>query len=98
MFSATVDWAAVDKTVKMNHLKALVRGKAEAAIAGMRLSGQMYDLAWSPMERHFGRQQIIVNAQLKQIHSHPYINSRNSLVFPTGDKLRKSSDNVPVLR
>ena len=35
LFLATVDGATVDKSVKMNHLKILVEGKAKAAIAGM---------------------------------------------------------------
>ena len=57
---AMIDRATEDKIVKMNHLKTLVGGKAKAAIAGVGYSGQMYDWAWSTLERQFGRPQIIV--------------------------------------
>ena len=62
----------------MDHFKTLVGGKAKAAIAGMCYSGQIYDLAWSTYVRHFGQPQIIVNAQLKQIYSYPYIKPHDS--------------------
>ena len=78
LFFATVDNSGINDSLKMNHLKNLVTGKAKAAIAGMGYSGEMYRLAWETLSRNFGRTQIILNAQLMQIHAHQFIKPHDS--------------------
>ena len=75
---AKIDRIQIDDSLYMNHLKTLVTGKAKAAIAGLGYTGQMYTIAWDTLTRHFGRPQIIINAQLRQIHSHPPIKPHDS--------------------
>ena len=62
----------------MSHLKTLVKGKAKAVIAGLGFSGTMYNTAWNTLVSNFGRPQTIVNAQMKQIHTSPFIKSHDS--------------------
>ena len=78
LFRATVGSAPINNSLKMNHLKTLVTGKAKEAIAGMGYTAEMYDLAWDTLVRNFGRPQIIVNAQLKKIHGFPFIKPHES--------------------
>ena len=78
LFLATVDSAPIAESLKMNHLKTLVTGKAKAVISGMGYSGDMYLRAWNALVRNFGRPQLVVNSQLKQLHSFPFINSHDS--------------------
>ena len=51
----------------MSHLKTLVKGKANAAIAGLGYSGVVYSAAWNALGTNFGRPQTFVNAQMKEI-------------------------------
>ena len=76
-FLATVDQGGVADSVKMKYLKTLVSGKAKAA--GMGYSGAMYQVAWQILEHDFGRPELIVNAQLRKLHSHPFIKPHDSL-------------------
>ena len=62
--AATVHAANMDDSVKMNHLKTMVTGKAKEAIAGLGYTAEMYNVAWN-----FGKPQMVVNAQLKRIYS-----------------------------
>ena len=78
LFTATIHNAPIDDNAKMSHLKTLVKGKAKAAIAGLGFSGTMYNTAWNALVSHFGRPQTIVNAQMKQIHTSPFIKSHDS--------------------
>ena len=94
LFLETVDKAAIDDSLKMNHLKTLVSGKAKAAIAGMGYTGQMYAVAWNTLERHFGRSQIFVNAQLKQIYTYPFIKPHDSAQIIKYSQLVSSCVNV----
>ena len=55
----------------MNHLKTMVTDKTEEAIAGLRNTAEMYNVAWNVLVRNFGKPQIVVNAQLRQICSFP---------------------------
>ena len=63
--------ATVHDSVKMNHLKTMVTGKAKEAIAGLGYTAEMYNVAWNVLVRNFGKPQMVVNAQLKRIYSFP---------------------------
>ena len=69
LFQATVHAANIDDSVKMNHLKTMVTGKAKEAIAGSGYTAEMYNVAWNVLVRNFGKPQMVVNAQLKRIYS-----------------------------
>ena len=71
LFQATVHAANMDDSVKMNHLKTMVTGKANEAIAGLGYTAEMYNVAWNILVRNFGKPQMVVNAQLKRIYSFP---------------------------
>ena len=71
LFQATVHAANMDDSVKMNHLKTMVTGKAKEAIAGLGYTAEMNNVAWNVLVRNFGKPQIVVNAQLKRIYSFP---------------------------
>ena len=71
LFQATVHAANMDDSVKMNHLKTMVTGKAKEAIAGLGYTAEMYNVAWNVLVRNFGKLQMVVNAQLKRIYSFP---------------------------
>ena len=47
LFQATVHAANMDDSVKMNHLKTMVTGKAKEAIAGLGYTAEMYNVAWN---------------------------------------------------
>ena len=74
LFQATVHAANMDDSVKMNHLKTMVTGKAKEAIAGLGYTAEMYNVAWNVLVRNFGKPQMVVNAQLKRIYSFPPMN------------------------
>ena len=61
----------MDDSVKMNHLKTMVTGKAKEAIAGLGYTAEMYNVAWNVLVRNFRKPQMVVNAQLKRIYSFP---------------------------
>ena len=71
LFQATVHAANMDDSVKMNHLKTMVTGKAKEAIAGLGYTAEMYNVAWNVLVRNFGKSQMVVNAQPKRIYSFP---------------------------
>ena len=71
LFQATVHAANMDDSVKMNHLKTMVTGKAKEAIAGLGYTAEMYNVTWNVLVRNFGKPQMVVNAQLKRIYSFP---------------------------
>ena len=71
LFQATVHAANMDDSVKMNHLKTMVTGKAKEVIAGLGYTAEMYNVAWNVLVRNFGKPQMVVNAQLKRIYSFP---------------------------
>ena len=54
LFQATVHAANIDDSVKMNHLKTMVTGKAKEAIAGLGYTAEMYNVAWNVLVRNFG--------------------------------------------
>ena len=54
------------------------KGKAKAAIAGVGYSGSKFTAAWNALVTNFGRPQGIVEAQVKQIHTSPFIKSQDS--------------------
>ena len=76
--TATIHNAPIDDNAKIGHLKTLVKGKAKAAIAGLGNSGSKYTAAWNALVTNFGRPQAIVNAQMKLIHTSPFIKSHDS--------------------
>ena len=55
LFQATVHAANIDDSVKMNHLKTIVTGKAREAIAGLGYTAEMYNVAWNVLVRNFGK-------------------------------------------
>ena len=71
LFQATVHAANIDDSVKLNHLKAMVMGKAKEAIAGLGYTAEMYNVEWNVLVRNFRKPQMVVNAQLKRIYSFP---------------------------
>ena len=72
LFNAVIHNAPIDDNAKMSHLKTLLNGKAKAAIAGLGYT------AWDTLVRNFGRPQTVVNAQMKLIHTYPFIKSHDS--------------------
>ena len=81
LFLSTVHAANIDASLKMNHLKTLVTGKAKGVIAGLGYTGDMYDIAWITLVAHFGRPQVVVNAQLRQIYTFPPVKAYNSVAL-----------------
>ena len=77
-FNAVIHNAQINDNAKMSHLKTLVKGKAKAAIAGLAYAGALYHTAWDTLVRNFGRPQTVVNAQMKLIHTYPFIKSHDS--------------------
>ena len=71
LFQATGHAANMDDSVKMNHLKTMVTGKAKEAIAGLGYTAEMYNVAWNILVRNFGKPQMVVTAQLKRIYYFP---------------------------
>ena len=69
LFLSTVHAANIDTSLKMNHLKTLVTGKAKEVIAGQGYTRDMYDNAWKTLVAFFGRPQVVVNAQLRRIYT-----------------------------
>ena len=47
LFQATVHAAYIDDSVKMNHLKTMVTGKAKEAIADLGYTAEMFNVAWN---------------------------------------------------
>ena len=71
LFQASVHAANIDDSVKMNHLKTMVTGKAKEAIAGLGYTAEMYSVTWNVLVRNFGKPQLVVNAQLKRLYPFP---------------------------
>ena len=72
-FLATIDQPLADDGMKTNYLKALVTGKIKEAIEGMGYNAGTYRIAWDILARDFGRPELVVNAQLKRLHSYLFI-------------------------
>ena len=81
LFLSTVHAANIDASLKMNHLKTLVTGKAKEVIAGLGYTGDMYDIAWNTLVAHFGRPQVVVNAQLRRIYTFPPVKAYDSIAL-----------------
>ena len=81
LFLSTVHAANIDVSLKMNHLKTLVTGKAKEVIAGLGYTGDMYDVAWNTLVAHFGRPQVVVNAQLRRVYTFPPIKPFDSVAL-----------------
>ena len=62
----------------MQNLKTSLTGQAIAAILGMGFSSKSYYNAWDILCEKYGRSNVIVNAQLKKMHTHPPIRHDNS--------------------
>ena len=65
----------------MNHLRALVTGKAKEVIAGLGYTGDKYDIAWNTLVAQFGRPQVVVNEQLKRIYTFPPVKTYDSIAL-----------------
>ena len=78
-FVATIEQFGVAHSVKMNYLKTLVTGKAQAATEGMGYSVQLYHVAWQTLACDFGRCELVVNAKQRKIHAYPFNRAHDSL-------------------
>ena len=81
LFFSTVDAANIDTSLRMKHLEMLVTGKAKKVIAGLGYTRDMYDVAWNTLVAHFGRQQVVVNAQLRRIYTFSPVKRYDSVVL-----------------
>ena len=94
LFTPTIHNAPIDDNAKMSHWKTLVKGKAKAAIAGLRFSGVIYSAAWNALVTNIGRPQTIVKAQIKQIQLSPFIKSHDSAAITKHAQLITTCVNV----
>ena len=94
LFQATAHAANIDHSVKMNHLKTMVTGKAKEAIAGLGYTAEMYNVAWNVLVRNFGKSQMVVNAQLKRIYSFPPMKPYDEAAFIKFARIVSSCVNV----
>ena len=76
---AGINGSGASDSNKTQYLKCLVSGKAKAAIESRGFSDQMYQVAWQALEHNFRRPELVVNAQLRKIHAHPFIKPHHSL-------------------
>ena len=49
----------------------MVSCKGKETIAGLGCTADMYNMAWNVLVRKFGKSQVVVNAQMMQIHNLP---------------------------
>ena len=54
-----------------------MNGRAKAGIEGMGYNAGTYRIAWDILPRDFGRPELVVNAQVKRLHSYPLIKPHN---------------------
>ena len=94
LFQATVHAANMDDSVKMNHLKTMVKGKAKEAIAGLGYTAEMYNVEWNVLFRNFGKPQMVVNAQLKRIYSFPPMKPYDGAALIKFERIVSSCVNV----
>ena len=94
LLQAKAHAANMDDTVKMNHLKSMVTGKAKEAIAGLGYTAEMYNVAWNVLVRKFGKLQMVVNAQLKRIFAFPPMKPYDGAVFINFARIVSSCVNV----
>ena len=94
LFQATVHAANMDDSVKMNHLKTMVTGKAKEAIAGLGYTAEMYNVAWNVLVRNFGKPQMVVNAQLRRIYSFPPMKPYDGAALIKFARIVSSCENV----
>ena len=87
---STVHAANIDTSLKMNHLKTLVTGKAKEVLAGLGYTGDMYDVAWNTLVAHFGRPQVVVNAQLRRIYTFPPVKAYASVALVKNSRIVSS--------
>ena len=81
LFLSTVHTADIDTSLKMNHLKTLVTGKAKEVIAGLGYTGDLYDVAWNTLSAHFARPQVVANAQRRRIYTFPLVKAYHSVAL-----------------
>ena len=73
IFDDNIHQKQISNTENMHYLKTSVTGQAEAAKLGLGWSSQLYDHAWGLLCEKYGWWDVIVNAQIKEIHTHPPI-------------------------
>ena len=86
------DQPSLSSTEKMAHLQASVTGLAQQHIKGMLCSGDLYDEAIKVLNDRFGREQDIVDANLREIFSCP----SPSYLDPTSLERFQSSLNCAI--
>ena len=78
LFDAVVHQRPIRDLEKMQYLKTSLTGQAKTAKLGMGFSSQSYYHAWDILCQKYGRSDVIVNAQLKKIHTHSPIRPHDS--------------------
>ena len=94
LFQAIVHAANMDDSVRMNHFKTMVTGKAKEAIADLGYTAEMYNVPWNVLVRNFGKPQMVVNAQLKRIYSFPPMKFYDGAALIKFARIVSSSVNV----
>ena len=85
----------MDDSLKMNHLKTMVPGKAKEAIAGLGYTAEMYNVTWNVLVRKLiWKTQVVVNAQLKGIYSFPQTKLSNGATLIMFARIVSRSVNV----
>ena len=69
LFQAKIRAANEDNSLKMYYVIPMVMGKVKEAISGLRYTAEMYIVAWTVLDRNFGKSQMVVKAQLRRIYS-----------------------------
>ena len=78
-FLVTIDEYGEGDGVKMIYLKTSANSKAESTLESLSFSEQIYVLAWQTLEHGSGEPELLVEAQLKDIHVDPFIKQRDAL-------------------
>ena len=81
LFLSTVHAVNIDTSLKMNPLKTLVTEKAKEVVAGLGYTEDLYDVAWNTLVAHFGRPQVVVNAQQRRIYTFPLVKAYHSVAL-----------------
>ena len=78
VFDVNVHQKRLSDTEKMLYLNISFTGQTKAAISGRGFSSQAYYQAWDILCKKFGRPRVIIESQLKKIHTHPPVRHDDS--------------------
>ena len=89
------EWAELfDVIEKMQYLKIRLTGQAKLAISGLGFSSQAYYQVWDILSKIFGRPRVIVESQLRKIHTHPPVRHYESSRIVRLSNVVKNTVNV----